>query len=215
MVSKLSIFLVTLICFWFMLLFIRWILSFISNCLVIILKVWFICVIEFDFVYREVGVKVRNMDVTSGEIIINLDESLFVKSKAKPGFFDRNDLSGGSNPESLSIKRPQKDEKSYLSLKKHALVFPDKVCGSYPVKSFNLFIINYCLIQPFICKNMPTIMLSFIKFDAYLKAWKLDNTKLFSYNICILYCLKLRHCQVSMHAAGSDCVHICDEWEAH
>ncbi|CAA6657811.1 unnamed protein product [Spirodela intermedia] len=81
---------------------------------------------------REVGLKVSNMDVTSGEIIMNLDESLFVKSKAMPGNFDRIDLSGGSNSESLLIQRSQKDEKSYLSLKKHALVFPDKVSFNLP-----------------------------------------------------------------------------------
>lgn len=111
------------------------------------------------------------MDVTSGEVIINLDESLFVKSKATPGSFDRNDLSGGSNSESLLIKRSQKDEKSFLSLKKHALVFPDKVCGSSLVMSFNRYIINCYLIPSLLCRNILMVMLCHLNFDIYLKSW--------------------------------------------
>ena len=85
------------------------------------------------------GLKVRDLDVTSGEIIINIDESLLAKSKTKSDISESSDLGGRSYTESLLDKRSQKDEKSQLSRKRPTLLLPDKVKGV-------ICVFSYCII---------------------------------------------------------------------
>ncbi|KAF6160647.1 hypothetical protein GIB67_019587 [Kingdonia uniflora] len=79
---------------------------------------------------REVGVVIRNVDVTSGEVTVNLNDDLFLKSKSSSETFIPEDRSDPSDPGANS--KLQKKKNAVLSLKKYSSVFPEKVSFNLP-----------------------------------------------------------------------------------
>ncbi|KAF9603303.1 hypothetical protein IFM89_034652 [Coptis chinensis] len=75
---------------------------------------------------REVGVAVSNLDVTSGDITLNLNEKLITKNKTATDAFVQADTVGGTNvSEGVAIKS-QKRQNTLQSLKKYSSMFPVK-----------------------------------------------------------------------------------------
>lgn len=83
---------------------------------------------SYIFCLRDQGVKINNLDVTCGDIIVNLNENLFVKTKKEQDPSTCDDGNEGANLDFISAKKSQKNKFSPLSIKKHIFLFPEKVC---------------------------------------------------------------------------------------
>ncbi|XP_078430617.1 HYPERSENSITIVE TO PI STARVATION 4 isoform X2 [Wolffia australiana] len=81
---------------------------------------------------RAVGLNVRNVDVISGEIVMNLDESLLVKSRVTSHTSNHKDSSDSSRSISLLGEGPQKDEGTSSFRKNLKRWAPDKVSFDLP-----------------------------------------------------------------------------------
>ncbi|KAL2317608.1 hypothetical protein Fmac_031484 [Flemingia macrophylla] len=77
---------------------------------------------------REVGIIIRNVDIFTGEVTVNLNDGLLVKRKSSSGSSSGTEKNKGSNVESLSTKDPSKKQQT---LADHISKFPQKA-------SFNL-----------------------------------------------------------------------------
>ncbi|XP_077234098.1 protein SABRE-like isoform X2 [Tasmannia lanceolata] len=73
---------------------------------------------------RETGVMIKNVDVTSGDVTVNLNEDLFRKNKT--------DNTAGTMSDSSTARKSQKNQNALLSLKKSIFGFPDKVSFNFP-----------------------------------------------------------------------------------
>ncbi|XP_010277543.1 PREDICTED: protein SABRE [Nelumbo nucifera] len=82
--------------------------------------------------YRDVGVIVKNVDIISGEVLVNLNEELLFKNKTPPETFLQEDMAGESTLDSVPAKNSQKKQNALLSLKKYTPVFPEKVSFNLP-----------------------------------------------------------------------------------
>lgn len=79
--------------------------------------------IFISFGFREVGVIVQNLDITSGEVTVNLNEELLSKKKTSSDAFSQT----GSNAVSVASTNPQKKQSALVGITKHASMFPEKV----------------------------------------------------------------------------------------
>lgn len=77
-------------------------------------------------VFREAGVVVKNVDITSGEVMLNLNEELFLKKKSSP---DTLSHASETTLESSTTKSPQEKKSPLLAITKFTSMFPEKVCG--------------------------------------------------------------------------------------
>lgn len=79
--------------------------------------------------FREAGIVVKNVDITSGEVSMILSEELLVKKKSS---IDTSAQAGQlvrETNEARTIKKP--DQKPAISaISKFATIFPEKVGGS-------------------------------------------------------------------------------------
>ncbi|XP_017701995.3 protein SABRE-like isoform X2 [Phoenix dactylifera] len=82
--------------------------------------------------HREQGVKINNLDVTCGDIIVNLNENLFIKTKREPDTSTSDDGDEGATLDFMSAKKLQKNKFLPLSIKKHIFLFPEKVSFNMP-----------------------------------------------------------------------------------
>ncbi|KAJ4966887.1 hypothetical protein NE237_018736 [Protea cynaroides] len=80
---------------------------------------------------REAGVVIKNLDITSGEVIMNLNEELLVKKKM-PETFLQADVGGETTLDHGVAKKLQKKQSAIISLKKYSSMFPEKVSFSLP-----------------------------------------------------------------------------------
>lgn len=77
--------------------------------------------------FREAGVVVKNVDITSGEVTLNLNEELFLKKKkSSPDTYSH---AIAATIESSTTKSPHKKQSALLSITKFTSMFPEKVCG--------------------------------------------------------------------------------------
>lgn len=76
--------------------------------------------------FREAGVVVKNVDITSGEVTLNLNEELFLKKKSSPDTFSH---ASEATIESSTTKSPHKKQSALLAITKFTSMFPEKVCG--------------------------------------------------------------------------------------
>ncbi|XP_059634339.1 protein SABRE isoform X2 [Cornus florida] len=81
---------------------------------------------------REEGIIIKNMDITSGEVAVNLNEELFLKKKTSSDSFYHTDEVIGSTVESASAEKPHKKQTALLSLTKYASMFPEKLSFNLP-----------------------------------------------------------------------------------
>ncbi|OAY77250.1 Protein SABRE [Ananas comosus] len=82
---------------------------------------------EFDH-HREQGTKIKNFDVTCGDVAVNLTENLF--TKRKPAALSGSDGSEDTALDSKSAKKSQGNKVS--SLRNYIIVLPEKVSFNMP-----------------------------------------------------------------------------------
>ncbi len=82
---------------------------------------------NLSFGRREVGIIIKNLDITSGEVTVNLNEKLLSKSKSSSDTFSHSDKVMESTVDSVGAKRPQKKQ-ALVALSKYTSMFPEKVC---------------------------------------------------------------------------------------
>ncbi|XP_043712424.1 protein SABRE isoform X1 [Telopea speciosissima] len=80
---------------------------------------------------REIGVVIKNVDITSGEVVVNLNEEFFLKKRTSETI-PQEDVVGGTTLDSGVAKKLQKKQNAVMSLKKYTSVFPEKVSFSMP-----------------------------------------------------------------------------------
>lgn len=80
-----------------------------------------------SFVRREVGVVIKNLDITSGEVTVSLNEKLLSKSKRSSDAISHSDKVIESTVDSVAAKNPQ-NKKGLGALSKYIALFPEKVC---------------------------------------------------------------------------------------
>ncbi|XP_042988908.1 protein SABRE isoform X2 [Carya illinoinensis] len=79
---------------------------------------------------REVGVIIKNLDITSGEVTVNLNEKFLSKSK-RSSSTSHSDKVIDSTVDSVAAKRPQ-GKQTLAALSKYTIMFPEKVCFNLP-----------------------------------------------------------------------------------
>ncbi|XP_015579784.2 protein SABRE [Ricinus communis] len=77
---------------------------------------------------REVGVIIRNVDVTSGEVTVNLNEKLLSKKKTS----DTSSQTDKALVGSAIAKDPQRKQSPLVAIIKYSSMFPEKVCFNLP-----------------------------------------------------------------------------------
>ncbi|RZC15868.1 Protein SABRE isoform B [Glycine soja] len=81
---------------------------------------------------REVGIVIKNMDISSGEVTVNLNEELLLKSKSPSKSSSGSDSKVGSHADSTSTKRPSKKQQTLAAFSKYSSMFPEKVSFNLP-----------------------------------------------------------------------------------
>lgn len=81
----------------------------------------------FIFGYREVGLVVKNVEVTTGEISVNLNEELLSKKKSSSDSVSQANKVAGSALSSADAEKPPK-KPPLAALTKSITMFPEKVC---------------------------------------------------------------------------------------
>lgn len=86
---------------------------------------------EFDH-NREAGVVIKNLDVTSGEVLLNLDEELFTRQKSPPDPSLSSGVENLSFESSATAKETQEKRKEASSMSKNTSIIPEKLSFSLP-----------------------------------------------------------------------------------
>ncbi|CAL5336969.1 unnamed protein product [Camellia sinensis] len=73
------------------------------------------------------GVVIKNVDITSGEVTLNLNEELFLKTKGSSDAFSHAAEVVESSVEPSPAKKPQKKQATLLSVTKYASIIPEKM----------------------------------------------------------------------------------------
>lgn len=81
--------------------------------------------ILFLFCFREAGVVVRNVEIATGDVSINLNEELLLKRKGEDAF-SSTDVAMKAVKESGTAEKPVKPPAN-LAIMKYASMFPEKV----------------------------------------------------------------------------------------
>ena len=76
---------------------------------------------------REAGVVIKNVDLTSGEVTLNLNEELFLVKNSSSETFSHAANVVESNVESSTARKPQKKQTALFSVTKYASMIPEKV----------------------------------------------------------------------------------------
>lgn len=77
---------------------------------------------------REKGVKIIDLDLTCGDIIVSLNESLISKTSKKLEISSDSDVIRGATLDAMSTKMSSTSKTFLSSIKKQMFVFPEKVC---------------------------------------------------------------------------------------
>ncbi|MED6196815.1 hypothetical protein PIB30_050896 [Stylosanthes scabra] len=76
---------------------------------------------------REVGVIIKNLDISSGEVTINLNEGLLSKNKSSLELSSGSEKATGSSADSVSAKKQSKQQQTLAAFSKYGSMFPEKV----------------------------------------------------------------------------------------
>ena len=79
--------------------------------------------------HREKGVKIINLDLVCGDVIVCLNEDLFLNANTKLDIGSDNNAIGGPTLAVTATKKSQENKPSFLSIKKHIFLLPEKVCS--------------------------------------------------------------------------------------
>ncbi|XP_057729107.1 protein SABRE [Arachis stenosperma] len=86
---------------------------------------------------REVGIIIRNLDISSGEVTVNLNEGLLLKNKSSLESSSGSEKIIGSSVDSLSAKRTSKQQQTLAAFSKYGSMFPEKVSFNLPKLDVN------------------------------------------------------------------------------
>ncbi|MCH92299.1 hypothetical protein A2U01_0013236, partial [Trifolium medium] len=75
---------------------------------------------------REVGIVIKNLDISSGEVTLNLNEELLLKSKSSSESSSNSDSVIRSQADSVSSKKPSKKQQTLAAFSKYSSMFPEK-----------------------------------------------------------------------------------------
>ena len=73
---------------------------------------------------REVGIIIKNVDISIGEVMVNLNEGFLVKRKSSLESHSGSDKNIASNVDSISTKQPSKKQQTLVG---YSSKFPEKV----------------------------------------------------------------------------------------
>lgn len=73
------------------------------------------------------GIIIKNVDISSGEVTLNLNEELLLKSKSSSESSSSSDSAIGSRADSVSAKNPSKKQQTLAAFSKYSSMFPEKV----------------------------------------------------------------------------------------
>lgn len=73
------------------------------------------------------GIIIKNVDVSSGEVTLNLNEELLLKRKSSSESSSSSDSIIGLRADSISTKKPSKQQQTLASFSKYSSMFPEKV----------------------------------------------------------------------------------------
>ncbi|KAI4307517.1 hypothetical protein L6164_030695 [Bauhinia variegata] len=81
---------------------------------------------------REVGIIIKNVDISFGVLTLNLNEGLLLKSKNSSDPPSGSDRGMGPSADTLATKKPAKKQQAFVALSKHISMFPEKVGFNLP-----------------------------------------------------------------------------------
>ncbi|XP_020218640.1 protein SABRE isoform X1 [Cajanus cajan] len=81
---------------------------------------------------REVGIVIKSMDISSGEVTMNLHEELLLKSKSRSESSSGSDSIIGSHADSAITRGPPKKQQTLAAFSKYSSLFPEKVSFNLP-----------------------------------------------------------------------------------
>lgn len=73
------------------------------------------------------GIVIKSMDISSGEVNVNLNEELLLKGKSSSEFSSGSDSKVVSHADSVSAKGPSKKMQTLVAFSKYSSMFPEKV----------------------------------------------------------------------------------------
>ncbi|KAJ7965889.1 Golgi-body localization protein domain isoform 1 [Quillaja saponaria] len=109
---------------------------------------------------REVGIVIKNVDVSCGEVAVNLNEQLLSKTKRSQNTSLDSDRVIWPSVDSTTAKKLQKKQEAVAALSKYTSMFPEKVCFNLP-KLDVIFV--HCEHGLFVENNIMGIELKSIK----------------------------------------------------
>jgi hypothetical protein len=74
-----------------------------------------------------VGIVIKNLDISSGEVTLNLNEELLLKNKSSSESSSNSDGVIRSQADSVSSKKPSKKQQTLAAFSKYSSMFPEKV----------------------------------------------------------------------------------------
>ncbi|WJX41203.1 hypothetical protein P8452_28592 [Trifolium repens] len=86
---------------------------------------------------REVGIVIKNLDISSGEVTLNLNEELLLKNKSSSESSSNSDGVIRSQADSVSSKKPSKKQQTLAAFSKYSSMFPEKVNFNLPKLDVN------------------------------------------------------------------------------
>ncbi|KAF7830032.1 protein SABRE isoform X1 [Senna tora] len=81
---------------------------------------------------REVGIIIKDVDISSGEVTVNLNERLLLRSKSPSEPPSGSDRDIESSADSVATKKPSKKHQALASFSKYSSMFPEKVSFNLP-----------------------------------------------------------------------------------
>lgn len=90
-----------------------------------------------SFKLREVGVVIKDVDITSGEVIVNLNEEMLSKSNSSIQSSSQFAQAKGSTFGTSVFREERKKRSTVPALSKYTSMLPEKVC--------ELFIVSLCV----------------------------------------------------------------------
>ena len=82
------------------------------------------------------GIIIKNLDISSGEVTVNLNEGLLLKSKSSSESSSGSDRIIGSSADSVSTKKPSKQQQTLAAFSKYGSMFPEKVVNLNLIPTF-------------------------------------------------------------------------------
>lgn len=117
--------------------------------------------VSYEFGHeREMGIIIKNVDISSGEVTLNLNEELLLKSKNSSESSSSSDSSIGSRVDPVSAKKPSKKQQTLAAFSKYSAMFPEKVNFNLPKLDVNFMHRELCL---YIENNITGIQLKSTK----------------------------------------------------